>query len=181
MAAYCRTASRKFPDIKVRQEDAVRVLEREPADYVFANHLLHHLSDDQVISFLQMLDEMPVRRYVLSDIARSCFAWLGFRLVARPLAPRSYIVADGLRSILRAFTVDEVRDLVAQAKLKQPVQVIPPFPESLRDRGRQRGSERLIPEGVESVRPANQPYDFFVGSSSRNRTANGAFFAQCAD
>jgi len=75
-----------------------------------------------------MLDEMPVRRYVLSDIARSCFAWLGFRLVARPLAPRSYIVADGLRSILRAFTVREVTELVDRAGLRRPVRVMPYFP-----------------------------------------------------
>ncbi len=128
VAAYCRMVSGGFPQIKVREQDASEVLEKEQADFVFANHLLHHLSDEEVISLLQTLDDMPLRRYVLSDIARSCLAWIGFRMIARPLAPRSYIVGDGLSSILRAFTVEEMRQLVARASLRQPVRVIPVFP-----------------------------------------------------
>ena len=86
VAAYCRMASGGFPQIKVREQDAAEVLDREQADFVFANHLLHHLSDEQVVSLLRTLDEIPLRRYLLSDIARSCLAWVGFRLITRPLA-----------------------------------------------------------------------------------------------
>ena len=128
---FCRSNTQDLPDIQVRQEDALDVTEREAADFVFANHLLHHMTDDEVVRLLQNLDRMPLIRYVLSDLRRSCFAWRGFRLTAWPFGAGSYIVEDGLASIRRAFSINELRGLIARARLRRPIEVRAMFPSRL--------------------------------------------------
>ena len=107
--------------------DALDVPVHEPFDFVFANHLLHHLTDAQVVALLNRLDGTGVRCYILSDIARSRFAWHSFRLAVTPFAHSSFIVSDGLTSILRSFTVAELNLLLREAPLQNPVEVLSMF------------------------------------------------------
>jgi hypothetical protein len=123
VAGYARSASAGYPEIEVVQAD---VLDRGllgGADYVLANHLLHHLSDDLCVELLRRIDCARPRRYLLNDLVRNRWAYFGFLLVAPLLFRRSFVVADGLASIRRGFTMPEVRTLVRTAAVAHPVAI----------------------------------------------------------
>jgi 2-polyprenyl-3-methyl-5-hydroxy-6-metoxy-1,4-benzoquinol methylase len=80
-------------------------------DCVVSNHVLHHLSADEVTGFLQLSGALARQVALHSDVRRHPGAWLAFGLV-KPLFRDSFIVEDGLRSIRRAFTPDELRALL---------------------------------------------------------------------
>lgn len=90
-------------------EDLVRTGER--FDVVVSNHVLHHLTDDELVPFLEVTAALARRAVVHSDGVRHPVAYGAFAL-SKPLFPRSFIVEDGLRSIRRSFTPTELRRAV---------------------------------------------------------------------
>ena len=79
-----------------------------PVDYLFANHVLHHLSDAAIPEMLAHMHAVARRRWVVSDLLRSRWAYAGFRILGL-LYRRSFTSEDGLRSIRRGFTPRELR------------------------------------------------------------------------
>lgn len=80
-------------------------------DAVISNHVLHHLDADErerILSDSRALARGPV---VHNDIRRDDLAPALF-LPARLLFRDSFIVPDGLRSIRRSYTADELRKVV---------------------------------------------------------------------
>jgi hypothetical protein len=114
VACYARAACDAYPEIEVLELDVRDALPLDEADYVFANHLLHHLPDDACATLIQQLDHAGIRRFLLSDIVRSSWAFLGYGLCTRPFFHNSFIVADGLTSIRRGFTLEELRTLLCE-------------------------------------------------------------------
>ncbi|MCI2238588.1 class I SAM-dependent methyltransferase [Paenibacillus sp. TRM 82003] len=78
-------------------------------DVVVSNHLLHHLDDEELRALLDDSRTLARRRALHSDIARSRWAYLLFSAGALPLAPGSFIRADGLTSIRRSWRPAELR------------------------------------------------------------------------
>ncbi|HAK96810.1 MAG TPA: hypothetical protein DCM87_17920 [Planctomycetes bacterium] len=123
VAAYARAANAGYPEIDVVEAD---VLDRgilAGADFVFANHLLHHLSDMQCIELLRNVDRARPRRYLLNDLMRSPWTYYGFLLTTSVFFRNSFVCSDGLASIRRGFTLPEVRALVRAAAAVLPVSV----------------------------------------------------------
>lgn len=108
-AASVFATSESAPSVDFRQAAAERLAaEGERFDVVVSNHLLHHLSDDQLLPFLETTASLAKSLVVHSDMRRHPVAYAAFSLT-KPLFPRSFIVEDGLTSIRRAFTPDELR------------------------------------------------------------------------
>ena len=90
----------------------------ETFDMVISNHLLHHLSDAELAALLRDSAALISRGGVVihRDIARSRLAYLGFAAgtlpFARNLLAGSFIRADGLTSIRRAYTPVELFDAI---------------------------------------------------------------------
>ncbi|MEX2541163.1 MAG: methyltransferase domain-containing protein [Trueperaceae bacterium] len=80
-------------------------------DCVISNHVLHHLPADRITGFLELSGQLSAGLALHNDLRRHAAAWLAFSLT-RPFFLRSFIVEDGLRSIRRSFTPDELRDLL---------------------------------------------------------------------
>ena len=78
------------------------------ADFVFCNHVLHHLPDDEVPELFAAMDIVATRRWIVSDLRRSRAAYAGFQLFGR-FYRDSFAFEDGKRSILRGFTPGELR------------------------------------------------------------------------
>lgn len=86
----------------------------ETFDIVISNHLLHHLSSEELSTVLR--DSVALTSagglVMHRDIARSGFAYLGFAVGTLPFAKNvlagSFIRADGLTSIRRAYTPAEL-------------------------------------------------------------------------
>ncbi|MBC8134521.1 MAG: methyltransferase, partial [Fibrella sp.] len=83
----------------------------ERFDIVLSNHVLHHLSDAEVAALCNDSATLATRFALHADIHRHPFAYAGFPLIGGWFRD-SFILEDGLRSIRRAFTPDELRQLV---------------------------------------------------------------------
>lgn len=90
----------------------------EAFDLVISNHLLHHLSGDELTALLRDCAALvPDGGLVVHrDIERSRFAYLGFAVGTLPFAKNllagSFIRPDGLTSIRRAYTASELAGVV---------------------------------------------------------------------
>lgn len=88
------------------------VAEGRSFDVVTSNHLLHHLDDAQLQVLLADSQRLARGTAVHSDIARSRWAYLLFSAGTRAFFPGSFIREDGLISIRRSYTAEELRDAV---------------------------------------------------------------------
>ncbi len=121
VARYARAACQSYPEIEILEQDIRDALPLDDVDYVFANHLLHHLPNDACATLIQRLDHAALRRYLLSDIIRSPWAFLGFALSTAPFFHDSFIVADGLASIRRGLTLAEARALLRDIPVRHEI------------------------------------------------------------
>ena len=128
VARHARAANAGYPEIQVVEADVLKGEVWKGADYVFANHLLHHLSNEDCIDLIRQIDRSDPRQYLLSDLLRSPWAYYGFWLAATPCFRNSFVVRDGLASIRRGFTLPEVRALVRAAAPIHPVAICRPPP-----------------------------------------------------
>jgi hypothetical protein len=104
---YAHSVYGETAGLTLRRMDLLSERLDEPVDYVFANHFLHHLTDDTMIELLRLWQPQVRRRMVFSDLERSRFSYLAFSLVAR-IYRRSFARSDGLISILRGFRAAEL-------------------------------------------------------------------------
>lgn len=84
------------------------VAEGVEVDLVISNHLLHHLDDQHFVQLLAESEQLARRRVVHSDISRSRLAYALFSVGTLPF-PGSFIREDGLTSIRRSRTTEELR------------------------------------------------------------------------
>jgi 2-polyprenyl-3-methyl-5-hydroxy-6-metoxy-1,4-benzoquinol methylase len=93
-------------------------------DFVVSNHVLHHLSSEQLTDLL-IDSELLCRGLALhSDIRRSAVAYGVFSAGTLPFFHRSFIREDGLTSIRRSYTTAELR---IAARRGWTVEAQPPF------------------------------------------------------
>lgn len=86
-----------------------------PADYVFCNHLLHHVAPAAVVSVLRRLRLGARRRLLINDLERSPVAYTLYTLFAGLAFHGSYVWSDGRLSIRKAFRVPELDAACAAA------------------------------------------------------------------
>jgi ubiquinone/menaquinone biosynthesis C-methylase UbiE len=86
----------------------------EQFDAVVSNHVLHHLSDDDRERFLAESAALVGEhgRVVHSDIRRSPSAYRSYAGASWLVSAGTFVRVDGLRSIRRSYTVDELRSVV---------------------------------------------------------------------
>lgn len=120
---YARKASADYPEIEVLQGNACDPESWGAPDYLFAQHFVHHLSDEVVIRLLEDMDRVAGRCFVVNDLSRSQLAYVGFGLVAGMLGKGTYILEDGLVSIRRGFREAEIRQMVEAAGLTKSVSI----------------------------------------------------------
>ncbi len=80
----------------------------ERFDFVLSNHLLHHLAHDEFDRLLREAAELSARRAVMVDLQRSDIAYAAFSAFTFPFFRDSYIRCDGLASLKRSYTYDEL-------------------------------------------------------------------------
>ncbi|MGQ0558115.1 MAG: methyltransferase domain-containing protein [Sphingosinicella sp.] len=78
-----------------------------PFDFVISSLVAHHMSDDELHTFLRFMEQHTTRGWLINDLHRHAFAWLFFPLLARLLGVHRIVREDGRLSIARAFRVPE--------------------------------------------------------------------------
>jgi SAM-dependent methyltransferase len=90
-------------------------------DFVFCAKLLHHLPGAAGTALLREMDRVARRAAVVADIRRSLFAALGLWLVSWPLRFHPATRRDGVISVFRGFTPEELSDVCRAAGVRADV------------------------------------------------------------
>ena len=97
-------------------------------DYVFCNHVLHHVEPDNLAPFLRRLSQLKRRRLLINDLDRSPMAYALFTVVAGLLFHRSFAFSDGRLSIRKGFRATELHEACQEARLGDTYRVERLFP-----------------------------------------------------
>lgn len=84
----------------------------EKYDVVISNHLLHHLGREALLTILTEAKCLSKKAVFFNDIERSDIGYLLFNILSRPVFQSSFITSDGLTSIKRSYTFDELKQVV---------------------------------------------------------------------
>lgn len=100
-----------MPRVEFRQaHSADLVREGRRFDFVISNHVLHHLSAQELQQLLADSAALSNKKALHNDLRRSPAAYALFSAAALPFR-RSFIRADGLTSIRRSYTPAELTAL----------------------------------------------------------------------
>lgn len=121
-------AIRDYPEISIVAGSALELSRLGPFDFVFSNHLLHHLAWDDIRIFLDAAIARTRIAFVMNDLKRSNWAYLGFTVFSALLTRGSYHFYDGRLSIRRGFLPEEFRNFLLMNFPERPVRVVETFP-----------------------------------------------------
>lgn len=124
---YAADANAGYPEIELVAADALDAGAWGAPDFIFANHLLHHLDDEQIVILLRRLKASGAR-YVLSDIVRSRWAAAPYAAIVGLGFRGGFLLDDGLISIRRGFRRPELLDYLARAGVRNDVHLLRRFP-----------------------------------------------------
>lgn len=110
--AFARLHASAF-GVQYRCVSSARLLsEGERFDVVISNHVLHHLSTEEVPALLRESAALARLKVLHNDIERHALAYAFFAVFTWPFFRRSFIRADGLTSIRRSYTRSELQRMV---------------------------------------------------------------------
>ena len=114
-------ASRKSVSLAVCG-DALRLpFPDQSVDVVMCSQVLHHFTDADAVTLLREMNRVARVRVVVSDLRRSWIAAAGLWLVSFPLRFHAVSRHDGVVSVLRGFTPEEMVDTVSEAVARKPI------------------------------------------------------------
>jgi 2-polyprenyl-3-methyl-5-hydroxy-6-metoxy-1,4-benzoquinol methylase len=86
-------------------------------DFVVSSQFTHHLADDEILRFINWMEEHATRGWFISDLHRHWVAYYGFGILARVAGWHHFVRTDGRISIARSFVPADWRGLIAAAGL----------------------------------------------------------------
>jgi len=107
-------AARDYPEIHLFEGNALDFSELGSFDFIFSNHLLHHLDWDDIKIFLSKVLARTRIAFVMNDLKRSRFAYLGCTVLLGLGTRGSFAYPDGRLSIRRGFLARELRDFTTR-------------------------------------------------------------------
>jgi SAM-dependent methyltransferase len=86
-------------------------------DFVISSLFTHHLSESQIIRFLQWMERTAERGWFISDLSRAATPYRLYRAFAKVLCLHPFVQNDGPISIARAFVPQDWQKMCAAAGL----------------------------------------------------------------
>lgn len=111
IVGWARELCGSYQEITVVQGSAFDLSALGTFDFVISNHMLHHLSFDQVRLVTANARAHSLYGYLLNDLRRSLWAYLGYTLFTALFVHRSFAFTDGRLSIRRGFLRHELERL----------------------------------------------------------------------
>ena len=121
-------AIRDYPEIQIIEGNALNLSLLGSFDFVFSNHLLHHLAWDDIKQFLDSIIARTRLAFVMNDLKRSNWAYLGFTIFSRLLTRRSFHFYDGRLSIRRGFLPEELKEFIRINFPNRAIHVVETYP-----------------------------------------------------
>ena len=120
-AAVLVRASRGALDAAVCA-DALRLpFANHSIDVVMCSQVLHHFAGADALALLREMNRVARLRVIVSDLRRSWIAAAGLWLLSFPLRFHAVSRHDGVVSVMRGFTPEELLDTVTKAVARKPI------------------------------------------------------------
>ena len=98
-------------------------------DFIISSQVAHHMTDEQLRTFLRFMEGKARRGWLISDLHRHGFSYRGFPLLARLLRVHRIVREDGQLSIARSFRPAEWLAILAEAGIeREAVRIARRFP-----------------------------------------------------
>ena len=117
-------AARDYPEIRIFEGNALDLGQRGSFDFIFSNHFLHHLEWEEIKIFLRQVLAATRLAFVMNDLKRSRWAYLGCTVFLGLSTRRSFAFHDGRLSIRRGFLPGELRDFTTRNFPDARIQVV---------------------------------------------------------
>ncbi len=119
MLAVARANCASFPEIRLERQNALALTYADQSfDLVLCQGVLHHFCPDEAETLLRELARVARRAVIVIDLQRNLPLYLGAWLFMHALVRNPITRQDGLASIRRAYTPEEVRALAHQVGLR---------------------------------------------------------------
>lgn len=84
-------------------------------DVILSSLVAHHMTPSQLTDFLRFMEARAKRGWLINDLHRHGFAWLGYPLLARLAGWHRIVREDGRLSIARSYRPAEWPPILARA------------------------------------------------------------------
>lgn len=88
-------------------------------DCVISSLVAHHMTHEQLVAFLRFMDAEARAGWLVNDLHRHTFAYLGYPLLARLLRWHPIVRQDGQTSIARSYRPGEWPPILAEAGIAE--------------------------------------------------------------
>ena len=100
-----------------------------PFDFIVSAQVTHHMTDEQLRTFLRFMEEQAWCGWMICDLHRHGFAHWGFPILARLLMVHRIVREDGTLSIARSFRPAEWKAILEDAGIDPKlVRIVRRFP-----------------------------------------------------
>ena len=118
-AGGARGDDRYGASITYRTGDVFAIDAAEDFDFIVSSQFTHHLTDDQVVTFIRWMEAHARRGWFIGDLHRHWLPYYGFGVLAWLARWHHFVLSDGRISIARAFVPEDWRRLVRAAGLAE--------------------------------------------------------------
>ena len=87
----------------------------EPWDAIISSLVAHHMTHEQLVTFVRFMDAQATRGWFINDLHRHGFAFLGFPLLATLMRWHPIVRHDGQLSVGRSYRPHEWPAILAEA------------------------------------------------------------------
>ena len=88
-----------------------------PIDVVISSLFTHHLTDDEIVHFIEWMEQVARHGWFINDLYRSRTPYTWFKVLAAAMRWHRFVQHDGPVSFQRAFLPDEWRHFAQRAGL----------------------------------------------------------------
>ena len=108
-------------------DDVFAFAPSNPIHLVTSSQFTHHLSEPQIVRFLQWMERSAVLGWFINDLSRAAVPYHFIRIFARLARLHPFVQHDAPVSIARAFIPEDWQALCAAANLTERDVIIQPF------------------------------------------------------
>lgn len=99
-------------NINFKNKSSAEVLQQgKDFDFVISNHVVHHLDESTLQGMCKEAEQLATQKVIFNDLERSDIAYFLFFIFSKLLFWNSFVSVDGLISIKRSYTFEELSRL----------------------------------------------------------------------
>ena len=118
---WAQDLCRDYPEIEPITGSVFDLANLGDFDFIVSNHTLHHFTYPQVRRTVELCLAHARRGFLLNDLRRSFWAYVGYTIFTGLFVRGSLAFYDGRLSIRRGFTVKELEEELAG--LRRPIRI----------------------------------------------------------